>query len=76
MQVDVLLQKGNIEGAIHYMEDLVEVTENLETPTFPTDLDTAIDVVNQTLTRLVDKLKVNMSGHKMNEVSRIIPSCT
>ena len=74
MQVDVLLQKGNIEGAIHILEDLVEVTENLGTPTFPSDLDTAIDVVNQTLTQLVNK--VNTSGQEMNKVSHVIPSCT
>ena len=72
MQVKVLLRNGNIEGAIHILEDLVEATDNLETPTFPRDLDTAIDVVNQTLTQLVDKF--NTSGHKMNEVSHVISS--
>ena len=46
MQVEVLLQKGNNEEAIRILEDLVEVTDNLGTPTFPSDLDTGIDVVN------------------------------
>ena len=74
MQVEGLLQNRNIERALHILKDLVEVTENLEAPTFPSDLDTAIDVVNQTLTQLVDKF--NTSGHKINKVSCVIPSYT
>ena len=70
IQVEVLLQKENIEGAIHILEDLVEATENVKTPTFSRDLDTAIDVVNQTLTQLVNKF--NTSGHKISKVSCII----
>ena len=66
-----MLQNENIEEAIHMLEDLVEATKNLETPTFPRDLNTAIEVVDQTLAE-----KFNTSGHKMNKVSHVIPSYT
>ena len=42
----------------------MEVTDHLESPTFPIDLDTAIDVVDQTLTQMVDDLDV-----RANDVS-------
>ena len=51
-----MLEENDVEGTLHVLEELAEVTDHLKTPTFPRDLDTAIDVVNQTLTQvIVDK---------------------
>ena len=65
-----MLLEENIEGALQVLEDLAEVTEHPETPTFPRDLDIAIGLVNQTVTQLVDKL--DMKGSKLNKVSCVI----
>ena len=54
-----MLQDKDVEGSLKALEELVEVTDNLATPTFPKDLDTAIDVVDQTLTHIVDDLDVS-----------------
>ena len=59
MQVEALLQEANTEGALQVLKELVEATEDLGTPIFPRDLDTAIDVVNQTLTQLVAEFYTN-----------------
>ena len=59
MQVEALLQEADTEGALQVLEELVEATEDLGTPIFPRDLDTAIDVVNQTLTQLVAEFDMN-----------------
>ena len=48
-----MLQENDVEGALHVLEELVEITDHLETPTFPKDLDVAIEVVNRTLTQVV-----------------------
>ena len=56
-----LLQEKDIKGTLHVLEELVEVTDHMEIPTFPRDLDTAIDVVNQTLTQLVDNQDVSIN---------------
>ena len=61
MQAETLLQENDVEGTLHVLEELVEITDHLETPTFPRDLDTAIDVVNQTLTQLVVDQDVNIN---------------
>ena len=61
LQVEALLQEKDIEGTLLVLEELVEATDHLETPTFPRDLDTAIDVVNQTLTQLVIDQDVNIN---------------
>ena len=61
MQAETLLQENDVEGALHVLEELVEVTDHLETPTFPRDLDRAIDVVNQTLIQLVVDQNVNIN---------------
>ena len=62
VQVEALIQEKHIEGTLHVLEELVEVTDHLETPTFPRDLDTAIDVVNQTLNQLVVDQDVNINN--------------
>ena len=59
-----MLQDKDVEGSLKALEELVEVTDHLVTPTFPIDLDTAIDVVDQTLTQMVDDLDV-----RANDVS-------
>ena len=66
MQAETLLQENDVEGTLLVLEELVEVTDHLETPTFPKDLNTTIDVVNQTLTQLVVDQDVNI-----NDVSYI-----
>ena len=62
LQVEALLQETNTEGALQVLEDLAEITEDLGTPTFPRDLDTAIDLVNQTLSQLVQELDIDQGG--------------
>lgn len=60
-------------GALLALTELVEATEVMETPIFPTDLHTAIDVVNLMLTQLVEEL--DMGGDSINDVRLVVKTC-